>query len=168
MYQISFHSLLYFQIYAPDNLFIAKIKKGHNSVNIAREVTVYVFCTSSDHVLLLYQVSRKYLQRLTSYGADTISILIITKGHNSVHIASGVTAFVLCTPSNQDLHLYLVMRKYSERFPSYGADTISILIITKRHNFVDIAHGVTVLVLCTSSDHGLHLYQVSRKYLERF
>ena len=43
---------------------------------------------------------------------------------------------------------------------SYGADTISILFITKGRNSVNIARGITVLVLCTSSDHGLHLYQV--------
>ena len=28
--------------------------------------------------------------------------------------------------------------------------------------------GVIVLVLCTSSDNGLYLYQVSRKYLEPY
>ena len=38
----------------------------------------------------------------------------------------------------------------------YGADTISIQVITKEHNSVKIAHGVTVLVLCTLSDHGLY------------
>ena len=32
IYQVSFNSLLYFQRYAPDKLFIAKIKKGSNSV----------------------------------------------------------------------------------------------------------------------------------------
>ena len=38
---------------------------------------------------------------------------------------------------------------------------ISILILTKGHNSVNIARGVTVLVLSTSTAHGLHLYQVS-------
>ena len=33
LYQVSFNSLLNFQRYAPDKLFIAKIKKGSNSVN---------------------------------------------------------------------------------------------------------------------------------------
>ena len=37
---------------------------------------------------------------------------------------------------------------------------ISILIITKGHNSVNIAYGVTVFVLCKFSDHGQHLYQV--------
>ena len=36
-------------------------------------------------------------------------------------------------------------------------DTISALIITKEQNSVNIARGVTVFVLCTSADHGLHL-----------
>ena len=33
MYEVSFSSLVYFQRYAPDKLFIAKMKKGSNSVN---------------------------------------------------------------------------------------------------------------------------------------
>ena len=47
-------------------------------------------------------------------------------------------------------------------------DTISILIITKWHNSVNIARRIKVLVLCTLSDHGLHLCQIWRKYLEWF
>ena len=38
---------------------------------------------------------------------------------------------------------------------------ISILIITKGTDSVNIAHSVIILVPCTSSDHGLYLYQVS-------
>ena len=38
---------------------------------------------------------------------------------------------------------------------------ISILIITKGQNSVNIARRVIILVLCTSSNHGLHLYHVS-------
>ena len=41
---------------------------------------------------------------------------------------------------------------------SYGADIILILIIIKGLNSLDIARGVTVLLLCTSSDHDLYLY----------
>ena len=47
-------------------------------------------------------------------------------------------------------------------------DTISKLIFTKEHNSVNITRGVIIIVFCTSSDHGLHLYQVCLKYLERF
>ena len=38
MYQVSFYSLVYFQRYAPDKLFIAKIKKGRYSVNTVDRV----------------------------------------------------------------------------------------------------------------------------------
>ena len=64
------------------------------------------------------------------------------------------------TSADHDLHLYQVWYKYLERFKSYGADTISLLISTKWHDSINIAPGVTVLILCTSSDHGLYLYQV--------
>ena len=40
MYQVSFNSLLYFQRYALDKLFIAKIKKESNSVNTGDRVMV--------------------------------------------------------------------------------------------------------------------------------
>ena len=33
MYQVSFNSLLYFQRYAPEKLFIANMKRGSDSVN---------------------------------------------------------------------------------------------------------------------------------------
>ena len=46
------------------------IIKGHNSVNIARGVTVLVLCISSDHGLHLYQACT--FERFMSYGADTI------------------------------------------------------------------------------------------------
>ena len=39
-YQVSFNSLLYFQTYAPDRLFIAKIKKEINSVSTGDRVMV--------------------------------------------------------------------------------------------------------------------------------
>ena len=88
------------------------------------------------------------------------SILIITKGHSSVNIARGVTVLVLCTSSNHGLHLYQVCCKYLGQFKSYGADTISILIITKGI-IPQILHvELQFLFLFTSSDHGLLLYQV--------
>ena len=55
MYQAAFNSLLYFQRYAPDKLFIAKItdklfiakiKKGSNSINNGDRVMVLAFCNS--------------------------------------------------------------------------------------------------------------------------
>ena len=62
MYQVSFNSLLYFQRYAPDKLFTAKIKKGSNSVNTGDRVMVLAFCNSPHGPLSVYQVSLNYLQ----------------------------------------------------------------------------------------------------------
>ena len=42
---------------------------------------------------------------------------------------------------------------------SYRADTISILKITKGNNSAKNVGGVTVVNLCTSSDHALYFYQ---------
>ena len=61
MYQVSFNSLLYFQRYAPDKLFIAKIKKGSNSVNTGDKIMVLAFCNSPHGPLSAYQVSLYYL-----------------------------------------------------------------------------------------------------------
>ena len=127
------------------------------------DVTVFVLCSLSNHDLHLYQVEQKYLERVQSFGADTISLLIITKGHNSVKIVSGVTIFFICTSSNQDLHLYQVSLKYLELFQSYGEARISVLIITMGRKSLKIVSRITVLVLCTLSNHGLHLYQISLK-----
>ena len=48
-----------------------KNSKGNNSAKNAGGVTVVNLCMSSDHALHLCQVSRKYLERYQSYGADT-------------------------------------------------------------------------------------------------
>ena len=61
MYQVSFNSLLYFHRYAPDKLFIAKLKKGSNSVNTGDMVMVLAFCDSPYGPLPVYQVSLNYL-----------------------------------------------------------------------------------------------------------
>ena len=58
--------------------------RAHNSVKNICDVRVLVLCTLPEHDLHTYQVSRNYLERFQSYGADTISILIIIMGHNSV------------------------------------------------------------------------------------
>ena len=67
----------------------------------------------------------------------------------------------LCTSSDGDLYFYKVSQKYSGQYQSYRADTIFIRKISKGHNSVKNVGGVSVLVLCTSSDDVLYLYQVS-------
>ena len=62
MYQVSIHYLLYFQRYAQDKLFTAKIQKGSNSVNTGDKFMVLAFCNSSHGPLSVYQFSLNYLQ----------------------------------------------------------------------------------------------------------
>ena len=151
-----------------DTISILIITMRHNSVYLVQGDTVLVICILSCHGLQLYQVSRKYLEWFQSNGVDTISILIITMRHNSVYLVQGDTVLVICILSGHGLHLYQVSRKYLDWFQSNGVDTISILIITMRHNSVYLVQGDTVLVTCILSGHGFHLYQDSRKYLEPF
>ena len=53
---------MYLQRYAPDKLFIAKMKKGNNSVNTVDRVTVLALGNFSHGPLSVYQVSLNYLQ----------------------------------------------------------------------------------------------------------
>ena len=131
-------------------------------------MTVVDLCTSSGHALYFYQVLRNYLKQYQSYRADTISILKITKGNNSAKNVGGVTVVDLCTSSGHALYFYQVLWNYLKRYQSYRADTISIPKISKGNNSTKNVGGVTVVNLCTSSDHALHLYQVSWNYLKRY
>ena len=131
-------------------------------------MTVVDLCTSSGHALYFYQVLRNYLKRYQSYRADTISILKITKGNKSAKNVGGVTVVDLCTSSGHAVYFYQVLWNYLKRYQSYWADTISIPKISKGNNSAKNVGGVTVVNLCTSSDHALHLYQVSWNYLKRY
>ena len=166
--QVSWNYLKRYQSYRADTIYILKITKGNNSAKNVGGVTVVYFCTSSGHALYFYQVLRNYLKRYQSYRADTISILKITKGNNSAKNVGGVTVANLCTSSGHALYLYQVLWNYLERYQSYRADTISILKISKGNNSAKNVGGVTVVNLCTSSDHGLYLYYVSWNYLKRY
>ena len=70
MYQVSFNSLQYFQRYALDKHFIAKNKKGSNSVNTGDKIMIFAFCNSPFGPLSVYQVSLKYLQYFQRYAPD--------------------------------------------------------------------------------------------------
>ena len=166
--QVSWNYLKRYQSYRADTISILKITKGNNSAKNVGGVTVVNLCTSSGHALYFYQVLRNYLKRYQSYRADTISILKITKGNNSAKNVGGVTVVNLCTSSGHALYFYQVLWNYLKRYQSYRADTISILKISKGNNSAKNVGGVTVVNLCTSSDHGLYLYQVSWNYLERY
>ena len=45
---------------------------------------------------------------------------------------------------------------------------MSILIIRKRHYSINIVHGVTILVLCILSNHGLHLTKFRENIVNDF
>ena len=167
-YQVLWHYLKRYQSYRADSISILKITKENNSAKNVGAVTVINLCTSSGHALYLCQVSWKYLERYQSYRADTISILKITKGNNSAKNVGGVTVVYLCTSSGHALHFYQVLWNYLNRYQSYRADTISIPKISKGNNSAKNVGGVTVVNLCTLSDHGLYLYQVSWNYLKRY
>ena len=62
MYQVSFNSLLDFQRYAPDKLFIAKIKKDSKSLNTGDRVTAFAFCNWLHSLYHCNRASLNYLQ----------------------------------------------------------------------------------------------------------
>ena len=169
-YQVLWNYLKRYQSYWVDTISIPKISKGNNSAKNVGGVTVVDLCTSSGHALYFYQSwwNYMYLERYQSYRADTISILKITKGNNSAKNVGGVAVVDLCTSSGHALYFYQVLWNYLERYQSYWADTISIPKISKGNNSAKNVGGVTVVNLCTSSDHALHLYQVSWNYLKRY
>ena len=60
----------------------------------------------------------------------------------------------------------------SQRVSELETQTVGLTLswsqFTKDHNSVKNVNGVMILILCTSSDNALYLYQVSRKYLKGF
>ena len=165
--QVSWNYLERYHSCRADTISIRKITKGNNSAKNVDGVTIVYLCTSSGHASYLSQVLWNYLKRYQSYRADTISILKITKGNNSAKNVGGVMVVNLCTSSGQALYFYQVLWNYLERYQSYRVDTISILKISKGNNSAENVGGVTVVDLCTSSDHVLYLCQVSWNYRER-
>ena len=79
-----------------------------------------------------------------------------------------MTVVDLCTSPSHALYFYQVLWNYLKRYQSYRADTISIPKISKGNNSAKNVGGVTVFNLCTSSDHALHLCQVSWNYPEQY
>ena len=79
MHQVSFNSLAYFQRYAPNKLFIAKMKKGSNPVNTVDMVMVLALCYS-DGPLSMYQVSFNSLAYFQRYAPDKLFIAKMKKG----------------------------------------------------------------------------------------
>ena len=83
---------------------------------------IHILCISSDDVLYLYQVSRKYLEGFQNNREDAVCILKFSKEHYSVNSEGGVMALAQSTLSNDALYLYQVLSKYHIGFQSYGLE----------------------------------------------
>ena len=88
MNQVSFNSLLYFQRYALDKLFVAKIK---NSINTGYRVMVLAFCNSPHGPLSVYEVSdrqtKRQLYALPSGGIEAYKFDLTLYCHNTFWMA---------------------------------------------------------------------------------
>ena len=82
-----------------------EIKMGNNSANNVSGVTTFNLCKMAGHALYCTKFCKNYLEQYQSYRADTISILKITKGNNSVKNVGGVTVVNLCMSSVHALYL---------------------------------------------------------------
>ena len=88
-----------------------------------------------------------------------ISIVIFSKGHNSVKNVGGIMVLVLCTLFDNASYLYQDLCKYLKGLRSnYYADRISIVKFDKGHNTIKNVGGVMVLILCMSFNDALYLY----------
>ena len=105
MCQSSFTSLIYFQRYAPEKLFIAKNKKGSNSVNTVDRVTIHAFCTFFGFPCILSEMCSGQ----TSYCK-------MKKESNSVNTIDRVMISALCNFPHGPLSVYNVSLIYPQYF----------------------------------------------------
>ena len=70
---------------------------------------------------MMFYISTMFRENVSK---ETIFVLKLSKGHNSVKNVAGVTVFVFCILHDDALYLYQVLCKYLKEFQSYGADTI--------------------------------------------
>ena len=151
VYQVSFHSLLYFQRYAPDNLFIVKIRNGDNSVINCDRFMVLAFCTFSDDPLLMYQVSFNSLVFFQRYFADKLSSAKINNKSNSVNTVGMVTSLALCTFADGPLSMYQVLFRSFIYFQRYAPDKPLIAKMKKKSNSVNTVDSVFCCIVQFSS-----------------
>ena len=70
----------------------------------------------------------KNIKGFQSYGAEMLLILFIKKGHNSLNIIHGVKVLFSAHRLNMVYICTKFKEKYLERFQSYGAYSISMLL----------------------------------------
>ena len=75
--QVSFNSLVHFQRYAPDKLFIAKMKKESNYVNTVGRVVILAFCYSPHCPLSVFQDSLNYLQYVERFAKKSLTLTVL-------------------------------------------------------------------------------------------
>ena len=86
-----------------------------------------------------------------------------TKGHNSIKTVDGVTVL-----NSAQLYIVPSFKKISQTVSQLLSRCHLHTEIFKGHNSVKNVDGAMILVLCTSSDNALYLYQVLPKYLKGF
>ena len=76
----------------------------------------------SAYCLIVFHICTQFpentLYGFYSYGADTISILNITEGHNAFQAVGRITVLNICYLSDDALYLYQDLRKYLKGFQS--------------------------------------------------
>ena len=151
LYQcVKFHLIPFknFEIHAPDNLIIAKIRKGTSSVITCERVMVLALYTSSDDFLSIYQALFNSLLYFQRYAPDKLNIGQIRKGSNSINTGDGVVVLALCTFPYGPLSVYQISFNFRDMLRT------SLLLQKNRkgNNSVITCYSVTVLAFCTFSD----------------
>ena len=114
VYQVSLNSLVYFLRHAPDKLFIAKMKKGSNSVNTVDRVMVFAMCNFPYGPLSVHQVSFNSLNCLLSEICSGQTFIgKMKKGSNSINTVDRVMVLALCNCPHGPLPVYQVSFKLS-------------------------------------------------------
>ena len=124
MYQVSFNSLLHFQRYAPDKLYIAKIKMGSNSVNTP---TGLWSLHSAIPFIALYHCIKFHLfifNTLRDMLRTSLLLQKIRKGNNSEITCDRVTVLALFTSSDGCRSLYQVSFNFLLYFQRYAPDNL--------------------------------------------
>ena len=72
LYEVSRRCLERFSYYSADTILSQKLLFYKVQRGITKRVTVFVLCMASYDASYLYEVSSRYLERFSSYRADTI------------------------------------------------------------------------------------------------
>ena len=121
IYQVSFIPFNTFQRYATDKLFIAKIKKGSNSLNTGDRVLVIAFCNS---FMAHYQCIKFHLFIFNTFRDMLQPSLLLQKLEREITLITcdRVTVLALCTSSDGCLSMYQVSFNSLQYIQRYAPD----------------------------------------------